>query len=106
MLELAKLYLTTEDLDACQHQCMTLLKSEKENDSATVMMADLMFRKNEYDQAMYHFQQLLERKPGEWEPGSGTHGSGNLGTGTLWRETLGKGPWVVGPLVLSATLAV
>ena len=27
-------------------------------------MADLMFRKNEYDQAMYHFQQLLERKPG------------------------------------------
>lgn len=65
MLELAKLYLTTEDLDACQHQCMTLLKSDKENDSATVMMADLMFRKNEYDQAMYHFQQLLERRPGE-----------------------------------------
>ena len=64
MLELAKLYLTTEDLDACQHQCMTLLKNDKENDSATVMMADLMFRKNEYDQAMYHFQQLLERKPG------------------------------------------
>lgn len=28
------------------------------------MMADLMFRKNEYDQAMYHFQQLLEKKPG------------------------------------------
>ena len=28
------------------------------------MMADLMFRKNEYDQAMYHFQQLLERRPG------------------------------------------
>ena len=64
MLELAKLYLTTEDLDTCQHQCMTLLKNDKENDSATVMMADLMFRKNEYDQAMYHFQQLLERKPG------------------------------------------
>ena len=29
------------------------------------MMADLMFRKNEYDQAMYHFQQLLEKKPGK-----------------------------------------
>ena len=30
------------------------------------MMADLMFRKNEYDQAMYHFQQLLERRPGKF----------------------------------------
>jgi len=28
------------------------------------MMADLMFRKNEYDSATFHFQQLLERKPG------------------------------------------
>ena len=37
MLELAKLYLTTEDLDACQHQCMTLLKNDKENDAATVV---------------------------------------------------------------------
>ena len=28
-------------------------------------MADLMFRKNEYDSATFHFQQLLERKPGK-----------------------------------------
>ena len=28
------------------------------------MLADLMFRKNEYDQATFHFQQLLERAPG------------------------------------------
>lgn len=28
------------------------------------MMADIMFRKQEYDQAVFHFQQLLERKPG------------------------------------------
>jgi tetratricopeptide repeat protein 21B len=31
------------------------------------MMADLMFRKNEYDQATYHFQQLLERRPDHYE---------------------------------------
>lgn len=81
MLELAKLYLHTEDLDACQHQCMTLVKNDKENDAATVvlalfqflshgqmkpfqMLADLMFRKGEYDQALFHFKQLLERQPG------------------------------------------
>ncbi|XP_074652535.1 tetratricopeptide repeat protein 21B-like [Tubulanus polymorphus] len=67
MLELARLYLLTEDLDSCQHQCMTLLKADTENDAATVMMADLMFRKNEYDSATFHFQQLLERKPDHYE---------------------------------------
>ena len=30
------------------------------------MLADLMFRRNEYDAAMYHFQQLLNSKPGQW----------------------------------------
>lgn len=32
------------------------------------MMADIMFRKQDYEQAVFHFQQLLERKPGEKEP--------------------------------------
>lgn len=30
------------------------------------MMADLMFRKQDFDQAVFHFQQLLERKPGKY----------------------------------------
>ncbi|KAH9505253.1 Tetratricopeptide repeat protein 21B [Bulinus truncatus] len=62
-LDLAGLYLMTEDLDSCQHQLMTLLKNDNDNDSATIMLADLMFRRNEYDSAMYHFQQLLNSKP-------------------------------------------
>uniref|UniRef100_A0A7N6FE25 Tetratricopeptide repeat domain 21B n=1 Tax=Anabas testudineus TaxID=64144 RepID=A0A7N6FE25_ANATE len=32
--------------------------------TAAVMMADIMFRKQDYEQAVFHFQQLLERKPG------------------------------------------
>lgn len=28
------------------------------------MLADLLFRRNEYDTAMYHFQQLLQKKSG------------------------------------------
>ncbi|XP_033124188.1 tetratricopeptide repeat protein 21B-like [Anneissia japonica] len=67
MLELARLYLLQEDLDACQHQLVQLLQSETENDAATVMMADLMFRKGEYDQATFHFQHLLERSPDHYE---------------------------------------
>ena len=37
MLDVAGLYLQTEDLDGCQHQLMTLLKNEKENDAATIV---------------------------------------------------------------------
>ncbi|WAR05764.1 TT21B-like protein [Mya arenaria] len=67
MLDVAGLYLSTGDLDACQHQLMTLLKSDKENDAATIMLADLMFRKNEYDSAMFHFQQLLQLKADNYD---------------------------------------
>lgn len=40
MLDLAGLYLMTEDLDSCQHQLMSLLKNEKENDAATIVSCD------------------------------------------------------------------
>ncbi|KAK7082681.1 Tetratricopeptide repeat protein 21B [Halocaridina rubra] len=63
LMALAKLYMQINDLDQCQYTCMTLLRSDKENNSATVMMADLSYRRNEYDTAMFHFQQLLDRRP-------------------------------------------
>uniref|UniRef100_A0A672QNQ7 Tetratricopeptide repeat protein 21B-like n=1 Tax=Sinocyclocheilus grahami TaxID=75366 RepID=A0A672QNQ7_SINGR len=63
MLELAQLYLTLDDVEACQQQCSAILKNDPVNESATLMMADLMFRKQDYEQAVFHFQQLLERKP-------------------------------------------
>ncbi|XP_066543938.1 tetratricopeptide repeat protein 21B isoform X2 [Amia ocellicauda] len=63
MLELARLYLSQDDVEACQHQCAVLLKTDQDNEAATMMMADLMFRKQDYEQAVFHFQQLLERKP-------------------------------------------
>lgn len=37
MLELAKLYLTTDNLDECQHLCMSLLKKNEETDAATIV---------------------------------------------------------------------
>uniref|UniRef100_A0A4X2M3E6 Tetratricopeptide repeat protein 21B n=1 Tax=Vombatus ursinus TaxID=29139 RepID=A0A4X2M3E6_VOMUR len=63
MLELARLYLAQDDPDACQRHCTLLLKNDQDNEAATMMMADLMFRKQDYEQAVFHFQQLLERKP-------------------------------------------
>ena len=66
LVSLARLYLMTDDLDQCQYSCMTLLRNDKENEEATVMMADLAFRKNDYESAMFHFQQLLTSKPDYW----------------------------------------
>ncbi|XP_004703829.1 tetratricopeptide repeat protein 21B isoform X1 [Echinops telfairi] len=63
ILELARLYLTQNDLEACLRQCTLLLQSDQENEAAVMMMAELMFRKQDYEQAVFHLQQLLEHSP-------------------------------------------
>ena len=37
MLELARLYLTLDDMESCQQQCSVLLKSDQVNESATLV---------------------------------------------------------------------
>ncbi|XP_076366451.1 LOW QUALITY PROTEIN: tetratricopeptide repeat protein 21B-like [Tachypleus tridentatus] len=63
LLALAKLEMSINNLDAARQYCTLVLKNDKENDAATLMMADLMFRKTDLESAMFHFQQLLDRKP-------------------------------------------
>ncbi|RXG72067.1 Tetratricopeptide repeat protein 21B [Armadillidium vulgare] len=52
LLSLAKLYMQMKELDQCQNTCMAILRMDKENDAATVMMADLSYRRNEYGTAI------------------------------------------------------
>ncbi|KAG2502129.1 hypothetical protein HYH03_000619 [Edaphochlamys debaryana] len=66
MLAVAKLHLANGDTDACQAQCVTLLKHDPDNEEASIMLAELMFHKEHYDTAIYHFQQLLERSPNHY----------------------------------------
>uniref|UniRef100_A0A4W3HWY6 Tetratricopeptide repeat domain 21A n=1 Tax=Callorhinchus milii TaxID=7868 RepID=A0A4W3HWY6_CALMI len=63
MLELSRLYLTKGDNDECEQQCVALLKNVENNYDANMMMADLMFRKQEYQQAIFYYRQMLERSP-------------------------------------------
>ena len=63
MLALARFHLRRGELEKCQHQCMTLMRVDESNEEATMMLADLMFHKNEYDRATLHYRQLLEKKP-------------------------------------------
>ena len=48
MLALARLYLTVDDLDACQQQCVQLLKMDAENDAATVVSKSAVYKKTKY----------------------------------------------------------
>ncbi len=84
ILALAKLCMSKGELDPCQHHCINLLRMDAANEEASIMyvhdrvinhmlglyayfrLADLMFRKNEYEAATFHFQHLLERKPNHY----------------------------------------
>ena len=61
LCSLARLYILTDDLDQAQYTCMTLIITDKDNLEANIMLADLAFRKNDYESTMFYFQGLLEK---------------------------------------------
>ena len=63
MLALASLHLHRGELEAAQNQCVTLMRIDPGNQDASMMLADLMLQKSEWEAAIYHFQQLLEKTP-------------------------------------------
>uniref|UniRef100_A0A8C7ECY3 Tetratricopeptide repeat domain 21A n=1 Tax=Nothoprocta perdicaria TaxID=30464 RepID=A0A8C7ECY3_NOTPE len=63
ILKLAHLYLEEEDLDSCEYQCALLLRDEKSNEATTMIMADIWFRKQKYEQAISLYQNVLEKSP-------------------------------------------
>ncbi|KYQ53911.1 Tetratricopeptide repeat protein 21B [Trachymyrmex zeteki] len=66
LLSLAKLYMQMNNLDRCAQNCSILLNADPNNEAASVMMADLAFRKVDFDTAAFHFRQLLLRQPTYW----------------------------------------
>ncbi|XP_076985876.1 tetratricopeptide repeat protein 21A isoform X2 [Tamandua tetradactyla] len=63
VLELARLYLLQGHLDLCEQHCAALLQTKQSHEKASVMMADLMFRKQEYEAAIDLYRQILEKVP-------------------------------------------
>lgn len=66
LLSLAKLYMQTNNLDRCAQSCTALLNADPNNEAASIMMADLAFRKVDFDTAAFHFRQLLMKQPTYW----------------------------------------
>lgn len=63
MGQLAKVYLHNGEVEACQYMCKSLLKIDRDNDDAMLMVAQIALRRNDLDTAGLHFRQALERSP-------------------------------------------
>ncbi|XP_069503848.1 tetratricopeptide repeat protein 21A isoform X2 [Ambystoma mexicanum] len=63
MLKLARLHLMREDMESCTEQCAVLLNNDHSKEDAAMMMADVMFRKQEYEKAIKLFQEILQKVP-------------------------------------------
>uniref|UniRef100_A0A914CEE5 Tetratricopeptide repeat protein 21B n=1 Tax=Acrobeloides nanus TaxID=290746 RepID=A0A914CEE5_9BILA len=66
MLALASIYMSMGKLQQCNQQCQTILSLDRNNNEATLMMADLMYQRNEGEQAIKHFSQILDRNPNQY----------------------------------------
>ncbi|XP_034111910.1 tetratricopeptide repeat protein 21B-like isoform X4 [Drosophila nasuta] len=66
LVSLAKLQMKLKEMNLCQNTCMQILQINANNESASLLMADLSFRKMEFENAAYHFSQLLILQPCNW----------------------------------------
>ncbi|KAK6629913.1 hypothetical protein RUM43_003734 [Polyplax serrata] len=66
LVAMCRLYMQINDLDECQATCKRLLAAEPDSEPAVIMLADLAFRKVDFETAAYHYKQLLNKKPMYW----------------------------------------
>ncbi|EAN76789.1 hypothetical protein, conserved [Trypanosoma brucei brucei TREU927] len=67
ILASARLLLQCGDENACEEQCNAVLRINPACEEAVVILADLMVRRNCFDDAANHFSQLLEKTPNNYE---------------------------------------
>ncbi|XP_048367165.1 tetratricopeptide repeat protein 21A [Sphaerodactylus townsendi] len=63
VLELARLHLIQGETEQCEHYCSLLLQDDSNSEIGTMMMADLLFRKEKYDQAVHLYRNILQKMP-------------------------------------------
>ncbi|XP_019763181.2 tetratricopeptide repeat protein 21B isoform X1 [Dendroctonus ponderosae] len=67
LVALAKLYMQMNYLELCQQTCAIILRIDQDNEAASVLMADIAFRKVDFDMALFHFTQLVSKQPCNWD---------------------------------------
>lgn len=66
LCSLGRLYMQMNFMDLCRDICSQILRIDSNNETASVMMADLSFRQMKFEHAAYHFSQLLISQPTYW----------------------------------------
>ena len=58
LLALARSYLKSNELVQCQESCTKLLRHDPSNQEASIMLADIMFQKCDYESAVHQFKEV------------------------------------------------
>ena len=66
MLELAVLWREQNFLVDCERQCLALLRVNAKHSESAMLLADIHFRKQDYETASAKFRLVLEQKPGNY----------------------------------------
>ncbi|KAF5300446.1 hypothetical protein FQA39_LY02245 [Lamprigera yunnana] len=64
---LASLHIQMNNLELCQQICAQLSRIDPDNEDATVMLADIAFRRIDFEMSAFHFTQLLSKQPSNWK---------------------------------------
>ena len=67
LLALARLHLKRGEVDACQQECMTLLRLNPSHEDGVLIMSDVMQRKQDVQASIFHLQQLLNDRPNHYK---------------------------------------
>ncbi|WKY02043.1 hypothetical protein Q1695_015787 [Nippostrongylus brasiliensis] len=66
ILALANRYMNINRLAECKQMCEMALSIDRNNDEATLMVADMLYTNNDTDKAIVHFAQLLGKYPNHY----------------------------------------
>lgn len=69
MVSLARLHMDRGELEDARHMCTRLLKFDLQVETATMLLADIMFRSNEFDEAISYFSRMLDTKSVNYKVG-------------------------------------
>uniref|UniRef100_A0A7S0YZT4 Tetratricopeptide repeat protein 21B n=1 Tax=Hemiselmis tepida TaxID=464990 RepID=A0A7S0YZT4_9CRYP len=62
MVALARLHLDRDELEDARRMCTQMFKHDLQVETATMLLADIMFRSNEFDEAIGYFSQMTDSK--------------------------------------------
>ena len=66
MFELARLWLNQHNLENCEQQCAALLRVNAKHDDCAMLLADVLFMKQDHEAATAKFRKLFEKKPNNY----------------------------------------